>query len=747
MTRTRLVAWILGLAGSASALLAALAALLPGCGGGGGGGGGPSYAAQRSWSALPFANGYMAGVYDLSIHKVSIFRTPIYASRAQGSPTQDYCYDLLFGARQNGQSRWLDTVPEEGAGYLPGTGIVRTLQRVGAIEFECFYFAPLFPAAKAEAAMVAILHATNRGAQATDCSLFALMNFHLGGDADETNEWAWFYRDPAAGVGAIMEGKANTSHRAVYRTIGDQVSRSATPSISQDNPWARVNASEHLVDGNQATNPTNDVICGFESAINAGQPFLSGAEAWLGVVVALREDVQQGPAELDFQDAVDAFIASRTPEKVLEDEQALWAAYHAVERLPPGISTADAALYRQSTAILKMAQVRVPNRGAGHGQILASLPPGQWNIAWLRDGCYAIAALARSGHVAEAREGLEFFLGGTADKYRNYFHNNYNYGVGTPYKLSVCRYFGEGGEESDDNGNGPNIEFDGFGLFLWALKAYADADPANGPAFAGQHWQTISQYIADLLAKETNQAGLIDPATDLLKPDSSIWERHIKTAPGTPDGAKQFAFSSIAAARGLRAAAALAALASPGPNDQARAASYQAAANRIAQGIDRNLRLGDVLCSSREDRLLGRDDSDGAVVEAFLEEGRLYEPSSTVGSATLAAFDAALRPASWAGLSPGYRRSDDYKDYSPPGDYDLREWVFIDLRIASALSRSTARRADARVLLDWVRAQAAENFNLIPELLTEQAARYAGAVPMVGFGAGAFVLAMDDYYR
>jgi hypothetical protein len=44
-------------------------------------------------------------------------------------------------------------------------------------------------------------------------------------------------------------------------------------------------------------------------------------------------------------------------------------------------------------------------------------------------------------------------------------------------------------------------------------------------------------------------------------------------------------------------------------------------------------------------------------------------------------------------------------------------------------------------LFGWVTGEAALNHGLIPELLHEDDARYFGEVPMVGFGAGAYVLA------
>ena len=49
-------------------------------------------------------------------------------------------------------------------------------------------------------------------------------------------------------------------------------------------------------------------------------------------------------------------------------------------------------------------------------------------------------------------------------------------------------------------------------------------------------------------------------------------------------------------------------------------------------------------------------------------------------------------------------------------------------------------------LINWVTDQAALNFNLIPELYDRKTSFYDGAVPMVGFGAGAYAVALWDAY-
>ncbi len=68
----------------------------------------------------------------------------------------------------------------------------------------------------------------------------------------------------------------------------------------------------------------------------------------------------------------------------------------------------------------------------------------------------------------------------------------------------------------------------------------------------------------------------------------------------------------------------------------------------------------------------------------------------------------------------------------------------IDLvRIATA-ARRAGRAVDADGLVWWVTQQAVLNYDLIPENYDKTTGNYYGAVPMVGFGAGAYVTALWD---
>ena len=77
------------------------------------------------------------------------------------------------------------------------------------------------------------------------------------------------------------------------------------------------------------------------------------------------------------------------------------------------------------------------------------------------------------------------------------------------YQISLTRYYGFGIEETDFNAFGPNLEFDGFGLFLWALNHYSRH--SDDYSLAEDNWTTIRDQIADPLVQ------LVDPTTGLIR--------------------------------------------------------------------------------------------------------------------------------------------------------------------------------------------------------------------------------------
>ncbi len=384
-------------------------------------------------------------------------------------------------------------------------------------------------------------------------------------------------------------------------------------------------------------------------------------------------------------------------------------------RIPKGLTSPERRTLEQSISVLKMAQVSQREVfPLARGQVLASLPPGGWNIAWVRDGTYAILGMNRLGMFEEARQAIAFMLDASSSHYVHYVHTDgKDYGVGVPYRISVCRYFGMGKEESDyADVRGPNVELDGFGLFLQVFCDYVQR--SGDTAFFGQHFRTVATEVADVIVSciDTN---------DLIRLDSGPWERHL---PG-----KQFAYTSISCAAGLRDFAALCV------NDKEQdAQKYRSAYERLLTGIRKHLVVDNAVikgnCAATDSG--GYDYYDGGTFEAFttglLDDAPLF-------ASDLQEYRQVLGIPGGTGFSRINK-----------GDrYETAEWILLDLRVASAMHRF-GYLEKASALSNWVTDQADLNFNLIPELYDRKTSFYDGAVPMVGFGAGAYIVTLCDLH-
>jgi MYXO-CTERM domain-containing protein len=122
---------------------------------------------------------------------------------------------------------------------------------------------------------------------------------------------------------------------------------------------------------------------------------------------------------------------------------------------------------------------------------------------------------------------------------------------------------------------------------------------------------------------------------------------------------------------------------------------------------------------------------DAAVIEAFYRS--VFEPAGSSARVTLDRLKSKLAVAS----GHGFRRN------LGPSEYDAREWIVMDLRLATVM-RWLGDTAQADALLGWVTAQSRANHDLIAENYHPTTADYEGAIPMIGFGAGAYVLALFD---
>ena len=642
---------------------------------------------HASWAILPWTNGWGSGGYDTVARKVVSFREHVYARRDAATATRELAFDVYFGLRAGGQNAWLNARPITDAGWDGNRGIARVVQSHGALRATQYWFAPFAVPAPV---LIGVVEIENTGAAPlADAALFSLANLHLGsGDGTIGERIRWqgnaFEERGAAGLAVVRALPAPTHHAA-----------------SPDNPYGIVAGGGHLPD-TADSGDRNDAVSGYEWDLTGLAP---GEKRRFAIVIGHAADGDR--AVLDGK----LTMAGADADALLAGARADWDAFFARARTPDGLSTDERAVHDRQLAVLRMGQIR--EAGRSYGQIVASLPRGMWNIAWVRDQAYAMQALIAAGLDDEAKAALAFLLEAGPGGYVCCDRDGGPW-VGAPYRISVTRYFGDGSEESDSDGHGPNIEFDGFGLTLAALADYVDA--TGDTALIQGHAADIFDRTADVLVGLIERSG---PAQGLIRADSSIWESHWY------DGGRQhWTYTQATSVHGLRAAARLAdRLARP-----ADAARYRTAADTIAAAIATKLvdPGTSILRSSLEQT---SSYLDAATISAMRWD--VIAPDGAVALATLAAFDAGL----FQVTGHGYRRNDD------GGEYDNREWIAIDMWIAEAWRRAgRADRADA--LIAWVTAQARLNLDLIPENYDRNTADYQGEIPMVGFGAGAYVSAL-----
>jgi hypothetical protein len=371
---------------------------------------------------------------------------------------------------------------------------------------------------------------------------------------------------------------------------------------------------------------------------------------------------------------------------------------------PPGLSERERNLWRQSETMLRMAQSREPNENGryGNGLIVASLPDGVWFTPWVRDMTWAAMALTRMGHRAEARAALlAYFNARPTGKMRAEVKN-------ADYQVSVVRYFGDGSEEPFFTMEGsPNIEFDDWGEVLWLLgeymKTYHDTALLSEPTARGPLYQSARDFVvAPLLANmQPYKGGLI------LDEDTSIWEEHQKDK-------KHFAFSTGMAIVGLK--------------------SFAPASDTIAL-LEKGFAAAFIRGGTLHGTLEGgeKNDIDGALLE-LIHLGVVTDSAiirSTVKRMEL------LKVA-----SGGYRRV--RSNYTDPAIfeywYERQEFLFVDFSLAEVARRPA--------LVQRIVDKAAADHNIIPEmyvalpckLFPGQIGDPTGAKPMVGYGAGAYIL-------
>jgi hypothetical protein len=387
---------------------------------------------------------------------------------------------------------------------------------------------------------------------------------------------------------------------------------------------------------------------------------------------------------------------------------------------PTKIRERERHVWRQSEVMLRMAQSRE------NGLIVASLPDGVWFTPWVRDMAWAAMALTRMGHRNEARAALlAYFNARPTGKMRAEVH-------GADYQVSVVRYFGDGSEEPFFTMEGStNIEFDDWGEVLWLLgeymQTYHDTALLAEPTYRGSLYQSARDFVVEpLLANlEAYDGGLI------VDEDTSIWEEHQKDK-------KHFAFSTAMAIVGLKRFAGVAQMA----GDDATRRKIVDTVALLEKGFAAAYIRGGTLHGTLEEGV--KNDIDGALL-AIIHLGVVTD--SAIVRSTVERIEL-LKVA-----SGGYRRV--RSNYTDPAIfeywYERQEFLFVDFSLAE-VDRRLGRDAEAAALVQRIVDKAAADHDIIPEMYVALPCTLfpgnigdpTGARPMVGYGAGAYVLDVLD---
>lgn len=443
---------------------------------------------------------------------------------------------------------------------------------------------------------------------------------------------------------------------------------------------------------------------------------LSASQSWALISLENESELKQAASEFI------RWRAGLTPETLAKREIAelkQWRVQPSVEFT----SENERHLWRQSEVMLRMAQSREPNRPDRHGNglIVACLPDGVYFTPWVRDMAYAIVALTRMGHQAEARAGLlAYFNAQPTGKMRAQT-------AGADYQISVVRYFGDGSEEPFFTQEGAiNIEFDDWGLALWVLgqyqQKYNDLSLLQLTTYRGLLYQSAKDYIVDPLLKNLEKYGdgLIVAA------DTSIWEEHQKDK-------KHFAFSTAMAIVGLENFAQV-----------AHRAGDETTRTEILNQVAL-LKKGFNAAFIRDGHLHGtlepgdKNDIDGALL-AIINFGIVTDPALIRDTVTRMYL---LKVA-----SGGYKRV--RSNYTDPAIfeywYEKEEFLFVDFSLAE-VDRRLGNTTESDALLKRIVDKSAADHNIIPEMYVAVPCQLfpgnigdpTGALPMVGYGPGEYI--------
>ena len=454
----------------------------------------------------------------------------------------------------------------------------------------------------------------------------------------------------------------------------------------------------------------------------SGQP-LAASGAWALIAVERESEAESAIRELT------RWRGRLSPKQLVSRELAEFEQW----RVKPAVhfrSEKERHLWRQSETMLRIAQSREPNRTDRHGNglIVAALPD-VFSTPWVRDMAWATAALIGMGHREEARAALlAYFNARPTGKMRAEVG-------GADYQISVVRYWGDGAEEPFFTQEGStNIEFDNWGEVLWVLgeylRKYDDPGLLRAATHRGRLYESARDFIVKPLMANAKRYG--DGL--IIAADTSIWEERQKDK-------KHFAFSTALAIVGLREFA-----------DVAKRTDDEVAQGRALANVAL-LEKGFSAAFIRDGKLRGtleegvKNDIDGALLPVI--NFGLVNDRQVIR-------DAVQRMELLKVASGGYRRV--RGTYTDPKIfeywYEQQEFLFVDFSLAE-LYRRLGLNAEADAMLSRIVDKATADHNIIPEMYVAVPCELfpgrigdpTGAMPMVGYGAGTFVLHLLERER
>ena len=375
-------------------------------------------------------------------------------------------------------------------------------------------------------------------------------------------------------------------------------------------------------------------------------------------------------------------------------------------------------LWRQNETFLRMSQIQESNNHLrhNHGLILASLPDGMWFMAWVRDMAYAVVSLIRMGHAEEAKVALlSFFNARPVGKWKHETRNH-------DYQISVTRYFGDGTEEADYSGlQTPNVELDDWGLALWAVSEYFekthDMSFLSTPTYRGTVYESLKHFVVAPLL------GNLDPAGDglIVAADSSLWEEHQQNK-------KHYAFSTFSCIAGLRGFLKIA----EAMKDEKEVKLVSEKLDLLEKGFKSAFIRDGVVWGSVEPSF--KNEIDGSLIEAF-----------NFGVVT----DPAVRDKTLAKVELLKTASGGYKRVRGPSNYEKQEFLFVNFSLVRVLQRE-GKSAKAQKMIDRMVEKSCQDHGLIAECyvsekndeFTGEIGDPTGSIPMVGYGAGAYIITL-----